>query len=347
MISVGPIDIDLSGVNFTIDPPVKQQLLGYDRIVINNHSPFLLKIHIGVYSGFVHPFMGDVFPFDPTQGGKVFVEPELMGVTTGNPHHFCAEYYEKDEPIQGPAYPAMMALFATQNAFGSNTLFPSAAITSGQLLTLDVTAFSSFQLRIAWQNGIADTTASLRIDFESGGVLMASERFELISDLSQTLYTSANTIQAFGGGVHFLSGPCLGDTLKISLTFANGTATAQVVASSRQMDKLRCMANPIGAAMNEPLSAQATVTVNAGVTSSKFWGPSLMPGPAWIRVIGTQAYTLSVIFGSSGEVMKQQIAGGSEFATQVIIPRKPCGIQIKNTSGVNGNYNAELVATGD
>jgi hypothetical protein len=263
---LGPIDI-AAAAPFTIGPPPKEIMHDYDKVVVNNHSPYLLKLFNGAFQGWCHPFMGDLFPYDPSGDGKIYAEPELMGTLAGNPHHFCVEYYEKDEQVSGKSYPAMMAQFGSTLVDSPellDTISASQVPFTGTMV--DVTAFQSFQLLVQYEAANAGPPANTCIMQISWWD--AAE----VNEIWRQTY-ELNSINSTDCGPTRIVDAMHGEKMQISFIAGNGaasTASYLLWGSNRSVDTPRVEefgdVDARGLGTDRALLQTTTLSVGGGAT---------------------------------------------------------------------------------
>ncbi len=348
---VGPTTI--TGAPFTVEPPASSgiQARNFDRVVLANASPYLLRLADASNQGWLSPFTVNLFPYDPN-GPTIQVTPALQGVVVaGNPSQLTAEFYRPDESLDNRTYPAPVALFSTINAFSSSTLLANAAVVNNvQLGPFDVSQFNSYQLRVQWLTGTIDTFATIRMNWLTNAVSVDQQLFKIISSDSLTLASNGLvTIAAAGGGSHFFTDRCRGDSLVITPVFATGTMQVQLLGSSRQSIGLRTGSTADDASKNLLLSPDAGLNIVSGGASGICWAPMLCPGPAELRVgQGVAKYQVILYMGSvNGITLAKNLPYSVDFIQEILLPRAPVGVQIVNNDTVNSPYIVSLVGTSD
>jgi hypothetical protein len=316
----GPVDLTGADQLLPQAPAPANEL--YDRVVINNHSPYLLQLTNGGNRGWIHPFMGDLFPYDP--GADVLVSPNLMGVLAGNPHHCCLEYYQPGEDIPGKSYPSMMAQFQTATQLADS---PFLAANTGLTTGVEqfpaggepATKYSSYQLRLSFSNGAASPS----------NYAQASIRFW--HDLSLTKLIWEDTVEVNPGNVRsYITDRLHGAQMSILPTFPGGTLDCTWLFSNRSAPRLQCLEAPAG--NDRILLARSSVVVGAGNTSADQFVP-LFNGPCDISLDASAGVTAlwSFYFGSLAPIAFKIPFSGAALTQEAILPLRPLHYTVQNT----------------
>lgn len=111
MLTLGPTTI--TGVEFTIDPSTVQEPALFDRVILANHSQYLIQLRNGRLQHWLHPFMADIFEFDSHT--QIVADPMLMDlVIPGAAQHFTATFLMPGEDQDaGAAYPCAMSVYVS------------------------------------------------------------------------------------------------------------------------------------------------------------------------------------------------------------------------------------------
>lgn len=354
-IIIGPTDIDVNGVPFDITFPADRQApyrQPFDRVVINNHSPFLMHCQSGNFEQWIHPFMGDIMPFYH-QSGKVHVTLELVGTIAGNPHHFCAEFYQKGEDILGRAYPAMMAQFGA-------TLVDAPVLIDNDTShlipftgpTVAVDQFQSFQLLVGYEAANAGPPANtciLEISwFDAAGV----------NEIWRQTY-EINSINSTDCGATRITDAMRGSQIRLKFRAGNGAASTVsyiLFGSNRPVPSPRCEEigtnDTTGIGTDRILAMTGTLSVGAGATVQR--NVRLGSGDAiWMFGGGATSSSYDVLLyppsqGSGVRVYSANYTGTPQIAQLLALPRRALTLFIKNNDGVNAkNVFYSLVVAGE
>ncbi len=250
----------------------------YDKVILKNQSPFLLAIHNGSYTYWLHPFMADVFPYLALGDQKLYCEPSLQGVLSGTANIITAAFYLKSETVEGNAYPAILSQFST--TLGDNpTQFFSGNLTvdveNSGITGVNPAAFNSYQMRVTFSNGAQSATnfAILAIRFyaDSGHTILLEETVVEINA------SNANT---------YVAGPVRSQFMTLIWHSGAGGGTLQIQAWLSNRSRERIIAYEGLGLFSAPPSGTDRIllvrdgpgSVAAGTTSAHRFCPLFAPG---------------------------------------------------------------------
>lgn len=120
MQTIDPIVI--TGAKFTVEPRAQTAPL-YNRVVIANHSQYLLTVRTGLRTAYIQQFTVDVVEYDPSDP-KVFFQPSLIeALISGVVSHCTVVFFEPGEELPNSVYPASLPVYTSAATFIPGTVY--------------------------------------------------------------------------------------------------------------------------------------------------------------------------------------------------------------------------------
>ena len=335
---VGPVTITAGA--FTLQPESGDNT-PYDRIVIENHSQFLLTINTPLSTRWLQPWTADIFDFSPTNRKTLCVAASVGSVNVGN-DYVTTTYFEKQDqisttyptPLMSPgdiatavATQAFAQLASTLLNTGSRIIdqpFVAArqAMTSGvelaAFLNTQASLFQSYVLKLNFSNGAQSATNFALIEI----------RF--YDDANNVIWKDIVEVNA-GNPDTYITDRMHGNFMKLFPTFPGGTLNVDWIMSNRPADRLKVLEAPTGA--DRILVQDQQTTVAAAATSGHVFVP-LFHGPghffAWHSA--TDTTLIRLYWGSLSTNESERLNGpsGADIHQDILLPLRPLHYTINN-----------------
>lgn len=349
MLTVGPVTVTATA--FTVRPQTGNttQLI-FSRVVLSNHSQYLLEIRNGSIRAFLDPWTVNVFPYSSDQDSDILCTPSLIStLIIGASSYLTAQFYQETEPDIGVAFPSPItspidaALAVAQQgapAIDIPVLLGFAFLTNlnaGATAVIGTFAITSYSSFFSWYGWDAPVGTFLRV------TLTWKDSTTATVDEDEIVINGQGAGSPTTAGGAYIRGPVRGTSL--SITFKNEGLVAanynyDFNGSLRVVTGLRCIEN--NATANLLFEGQITP---GGLSNMTQWLP-LVSGfiSTGFQAVGTngQNIRLSLRTGITNSLMfdRTYLIGTTapDYALQLIFPRIPMNLFVDNlgASAING-----------
>lgn len=334
MITVGPTTV--TATPFEVVPPTSGVQLIFNRVVISNHSQYLLKIRNGPFTMFIDPWTVNIVPYAGENSSVIEITPSLIAtLINGASSYLTAQFYRSDEDSESTSYPSAItspidaALAVAQagtvlidNPFVANggTVSLVNGVEIDTFFSIPAAGYQSYQLKFNYDNGAATAVNYGQVEI----------RFY---DPNTGAIVWRDIIECNTGGVDtYVTDRCHGYRMTLFPTFPGGTLFVLWLLSNRPADRLKVLESPAGA--DRILLNRSGIAVAGGATSAQQFAP-LFHGPMIVSLDASAGVTATwnFYFGSLANITHKIQFPGAPTYQELILPCRPIHYTVQNTAG--------------